>query len=487
VLRAHVARLIGEHALVLIDRRTWLAELDLVQVAELEHHVDALLTFGVIEVAGEQRGQLAVLLHALVQALERAARHGVRRVERQDLLVGLDRALRPIEDLLEQEAQLREQLELGLRVERLFDPLAVQDLQVVPALAARVQLFERDERALVLRVGGEHALMQGLGVLGQAEDLVEQLRSAHGQLEPGFLADVAGFDRRAVCAAERALLARRFCRVGQAIPQLAVARLLEEGRFERAVRARGIAELAGADLRDAQAQAAHLVLVLLGLEPLLEQLEQLVVATGALVHHLERRPDARAELFVLLADALERGDRAGVRAFELEHALERADRALGLHELVEEQEAQARAELDLLGLVAFDRDPPLDHVGELFVAIGRERQPVEAGERLAIIGAQLAQRAQARRRAVGVAADGLFDLRELAQRRDADAFVGHVLQAVLEQRVQRHHVLRTTIDALERAHHLGVFRALREHEAQLLGGDRGLTEIAERDARRAPA
>ena len=81
---------------------------------------------GVVAIALEQSDQVTEALGARVQALQGAARRGVGGLELQHLLVRADRHGHVVEDLFVQEADLQEQVELGLEVDRVCDAIAVQ-------------------------------------------------------------------------------------------------------------------------------------------------------------------------------------------------------------------------------------------------------------------------------------------------------------------------------------------------------------------------
>ena len=205
-----VGRALVEHQLECVHGGFGLFETLLVERADLVREIDRVHAFGRVEVLAEQLEQLTVAPHAAVEPVERAARGPVHRLELEHVLVRTDRLLGLVEDLLEEEAHLQQELELLPGVHRLGDALAVQGLELGPALLVRVQLLEREERPLRERVLREHADMERLGLRRRAEHEVVDIGDARRKVGDVALAESTCLDRHREGAREVFMAPRRF-------------------------------------------------------------------------------------------------------------------------------------------------------------------------------------------------------------------------------------------------------------------------------------
>ena len=153
LLRAQVRWARLQHKLVVVDRIWDALQTRLVNVRELMGEIDRLLARRLVQITAKQLGKLRPALEAPIQALQRAPRWRMRRVELESLLVTRNRVLGLVEDLFEEEAQLQQQIELGASVGGGLDPLQVERPKIVPLLMLGVQLLQRRERDRIAGLG----------------------------------------------------------------------------------------------------------------------------------------------------------------------------------------------------------------------------------------------------------------------------------------------------------------------------------------------
>ena len=173
---AHLAGIDLERLLEPQGRQVGLEELLLLEVGELEQHLDALaLGLDHVELLLEHLDQLRPLLERSVDALEAAQREQVGRVDLEHLAVGLRRLVQIAERRLVETAHAQlvrgDLLRLGERPDlgrEDTDQLGMVALLVVDA-------FERLERRQVQRIDLERALVERDAVLRLAHVAFQEL------------------------------------------------------------------------------------------------------------------------------------------------------------------------------------------------------------------------------------------------------------------------------------------------------------------------
>ena len=155
-----------ENHLVVVDGIGRTAEAGFENGCELVREIDGVLPLGLVEVPSQQLGQLRPTVESGVQTLKRASRRRVTRVELERLLVTGDRLFGRVENLLEKEAELQQQVELGSRVGGCLDATLIERAQVVPILVLGVELLQRSEGGVVQGLVAKHTSVEASGRVG---------------------------------------------------------------------------------------------------------------------------------------------------------------------------------------------------------------------------------------------------------------------------------------------------------------------------------
>ena len=442
-----MARVLLQHLLVAVDRGPRLFELGLQEIAQLEGDVDDLLAVGALEVLAAQGHQVAPALGAAVEPVEGPARALVIRLQLQHLLIGTDSPVRVLQQLLEEEADLHEQLQLLVAVEGLRDAVAVERLEVVPALVGGVQLLEREEGALVDRIVGEDLLVVGLGLRRLAQHDVVDLGDATGEVGGVRVAQLGLFEGGGERGGQVLVLVGLLGGGGQAVPQVGVARAIQERRFEGAVGSLDISQLGRRQLREAQAQLAHLLLVVARFEAHLEDVDELAALSPDPVGVFEEVPGGDAPALVLGGDAFEARDRGVVRRVELERVGVGLVAPPAVVELVGADLGEAQGQSDALRVDAHHVAAPAQDLRQLGPALGAEVQPVEGGEGGLVGGLDLEDGRVALGGRVGVGEGLLLQLGQLQQEHVPRAVVPRVVEAVQVEAPQVVHPLLGAVES----------------------------------------
>ena len=276
-----------EDELVVVDRVDDAIEPGLVERGELVREVDRILPLGFVEISTQQLGKLGPALQPRVQALQRPPRGRVRRIELERLLVAGDRVRGLVEDLLEQEAELQQEVELGPCIGGRLDALLVERAEILPLLVLGVELLQRGERCGVLRLALQHAPMQASGVLGGSEHDVEQLGGAPAENDLDPLVERARVDRLHHRLRKGLVTVGRLSYAAQSLEEIEVVGVVEERRLERHVRSGGVSELGGRQIGETELQRSTLLRVFRLGEPLPEESRELVEVPAFRVRRLQ--------------------------------------------------------------------------------------------------------------------------------------------------------------------------------------------------------
>ena len=217
----------------------------LVNRAELVGEIDRFLSGRLVEVSPKKLGQLRPTLESAVKPLQRSSRRRVGRVELERLLVTRNRMLGFVEDLLEQEAELKKQIELGACVGGGLDASLVERSEIVPLLVLGVHLLQGCKCRCIVGLELQDTAVEAHRLFGSAEGYVEEVRCTPAKRQLDLASNVAPIQDEHQGLGEGVLLVRYLRYARQTVEQIQILRVVEEHRFERLVGARRIIELGG--------------------------------------------------------------------------------------------------------------------------------------------------------------------------------------------------------------------------------------------------